>query len=82
MVYLPGHEGFALERSEGAETRGKAKPTDFHQGDAVEQDAVGQDEGDVGPAHAGPHSQQPVHQVHQGPVLCEGNEVSPQLSPP
>lgn len=67
--YLPGHKGLAFEGGEGAEACDQAKPADLHQGDAVEEDAVRQDEGDVGPAHTGPHSQEPVHQVHQGPVL-------------
>ncbi len=39
---------------------------------------MGQDEGDVGPAHAGPHSQQPVHQVHQRPVLWQESSVTTQ----
>lgn len=69
--YLPGHKGLAFECGEGAEACDEAQPADFHQGDAVEEDAVRQDEGDVGPAHAGPHSQEPVHQVHQRPVLWE-----------
>ena len=68
-VHLPGHEGFTLERGEGTETSDEAEPADFHQGDAVEQDAVGQDEGDIGPAHTGPHGQDSIHHVHQGPVL-------------
>lgn len=76
MIYLPGHKGLTLERGEGAEARDEAEPADLHQGDAVEQDAVGQDEGDVGPAHTGPHSQQPVHEVHQRPVLWDRNPVS------
>ena len=37
---------------------------------------MGQDQGDVGPAHAGPHGQQPVHHVHQGPVLWERRSVT------
>lgn len=73
--HLPGHKGLALECGEGAEACGEAKPADFHQGDAVEEDAVGQDEGDVGPAHAGPHSQEAVHQVHQRPVLEQEQEM-------
>lgn len=36
---------------------------------------MGQDEGDVGPAHAGPNSQEAVHQVHQRPVLWEKQEM-------
>lgn len=69
--HLPGHKGLAFECGEGAEACDEAKPADFHQGDAVEEDAVRQDEGDVGPAHTGPHSQEPVHQVDQRPVLWE-----------
>lgn len=82
-VHLPGHEGLTLERGEGAQTGDEAKPAYFDQRDAVEEDAVGQDEGDVGPAHTGPHRQQPVHQVHQRPVLWERHEGSPheQASP-
>lgn len=76
-VYLPGHEGFTLERGEGAKTADEAEPADFHQGDAVEQNAVGQDEGDVGPAHTGPHGQEPVHHAHQGPVLWDRKVASP-----
>lgn len=38
---------------------------------------MGQDESDVSPAHTGPHSQQPVHQVHQWPVLWDGSKASP-----
>lgn len=73
--YLPGDKGLALERGEGAEARDEAEPADFHQGDAVEKDAVRQDEGDVGPAHTGPHGQEPVRQVHQGPVLWQKQEA-------
>lgn len=73
--YLPGHKGLAFECGEGAEACDEAKPADFHQGDAVEEDAVRQDEGDVGPAHTGPHSQEPIHQVHQRPVLWEKQEA-------
>lgn len=74
MIYLPGHKGFTLESGEGAEACDEAQPAYFHQGDAVEQNAVGQDERDVGPAHTGPHGQQPVDQVHQGPVLWRDME--------
>lgn len=69
MSYLPGHEGLTSERGEGTKTCDVAEPVNFHQGDAVEQDAVGQHEGDVGPPHAGPHSQNTIHHVNQGPVL-------------
>lgn len=68
-VYLPGHERLTLEGRECKQTSGEAEPADLHQGDAVEEDAVRQHEGDVGPAHTGPHGQQPVHHVDQRPVL-------------
>lgn len=64
-VYLPGHERLTLEGCECKQTSGEAEPADLHQGDAVEEDAVRQHEGDVGPAHTGPHGQQPVHHVDQ-----------------
>lgn len=74
--HLPGHKGLAFECGEVAEACDEAKPADFHQGDAVEEDAVRQDEGDVGPAHTGPHSKEPVRQVHQRPVLWEKQKAS------
>lgn len=68
-THLPGDERLHLEGSKCGEASCETEPAELDQWDAVQQDTVGQDECQVGPAHAGEYRQHAVHHEHQGPVL-------------
>lgn len=68
-AHLPGVIGLQLDGGQRGQTAHKAQPFHLDQGDAVEYDAVRQNQSHEGPAHRDQDCQTTVHGKDQGSVL-------------
>ncbi len=67
--HLPGVIGLQLDGGQRGQTGRKAHPLALGQGDAVEDDAVRQNQSREGPAHRDQDCQTAIHTKDQGSVL-------------
>lgn len=68
-THLPGVIGFQLDGSQCGQAGRKAHPPALHEGDAVEYDAVRQNQSHEGPAHRDQDCQTTIQTKDQGSVL-------------
>lgn len=68
-THLPGVIGFQLDGGQCGQAGSKAHPFALDEGDAVEDDAVRQNQSHEGPAHRDQDCQTTVHTKDQGSVL-------------